>query len=122
MGDAGSLPLGGVLAYIALVIRQEVLLLLMAMVVLIEIGSVVLMGVAAIWAVERIFEADLGVDDFVDPFVDVPWAYLYVTLFTVFAAGWRYRVMQRGNLIWLPDAEDLDPDGTTGDREPAEVG
>ncbi len=42
MGDAGSLPLGGVLAYIALVIRQEVLLLLMAMVVLIEIGSVVL--------------------------------------------------------------------------------
>ena len=87
-----------------------------------EIGSVVLMGVAAIWAVERIFEADLGVDDFVDPFVDVPWAYLYVTLFTVFAAGWRYRVMQRGNLIWLPDAEDLDPDGTTGDREPAEVG
>ena len=45
-----------------------------------------------------------------------------MTLFTVFAAGWRYRVMQRGNLIWLPDAEDLDPDGTTGDREPAEVG
>lgn len=42
MGDTGALALGGILAYIALVIRQEVLLLLMSGVFLLEIGSVAL--------------------------------------------------------------------------------
>lgn len=42
MGDTGSLALGGVLAYIAVVIRQEILLLIMSGVFLMEIGSVVL--------------------------------------------------------------------------------
>lgn len=42
MGDTGSLSLGGLLAYIALVVRQEILLLLMSGVFLLEIGSVVL--------------------------------------------------------------------------------
>jgi phospho-N-acetylmuramoyl-pentapeptide-transferase len=42
MGDTGSLALGGLLGFIALVIRQEVLLLLMSAVFLVEIGSVVL--------------------------------------------------------------------------------
>ncbi|MCC6322131.1 MAG: phospho-N-acetylmuramoyl-pentapeptide-transferase [Phycisphaerales bacterium] len=42
MGDTGSLALGGVLAYIAVVIRQELLLLIMSGVFLIEIASVVL--------------------------------------------------------------------------------
>ncbi|HYE03464.1 MAG TPA: phospho-N-acetylmuramoyl-pentapeptide-transferase [Phycisphaerales bacterium] len=42
MGDTGSLALGGTLAYIALVIRQEFLLLLMSGVFLVEIASVVL--------------------------------------------------------------------------------
>lgn len=42
MGDTGSLALGGVLAYVAVVIRQEVLLLIMSGVFLMEIGSVVL--------------------------------------------------------------------------------
>jgi len=41
MGDTGSLCLGGLLGYIAVVIRQEVLLLLMSGVFLLEIGSVV---------------------------------------------------------------------------------
>ena len=41
MGDTGSLPLGGLLGYIGVVIRQEALLLLMCAVFLIEIGSVV---------------------------------------------------------------------------------
>lgn len=40
MGDTGSLALGGVLAYIAVVVRQEVLLLIMAGMFLVEIGSV----------------------------------------------------------------------------------
>lgn len=42
MGDTGALALGGVLGYIALVTRQEILLLLMSVVFLIEIGSVTL--------------------------------------------------------------------------------
>ena len=42
MGDTGSLPLGGLLAYIAMVARQEVLLLVIGGVFLMEIGSVVL--------------------------------------------------------------------------------
>ncbi len=42
MGDTGSLALGGVLAYIAVVVRQEALLLIMSGIFLVEIGSVVL--------------------------------------------------------------------------------
>jgi phospho-N-acetylmuramoyl-pentapeptide-transferase len=42
MGDTGSLALGGLLAYIAVVVRQELLLLIMSGVFLLEIASVVL--------------------------------------------------------------------------------
>jgi phospho-N-acetylmuramoyl-pentapeptide-transferase len=42
MGDTGSLALGGLLGYIAVVIRQEALLLIMSGVFLMEIASVVM--------------------------------------------------------------------------------
>ncbi len=42
MGDTGSLALGGLLGYIAMVIRQEALLLVMSGVFLMEIASVVM--------------------------------------------------------------------------------
>jgi phospho-N-acetylmuramoyl-pentapeptide-transferase len=42
MGDTGSLCLGGLLGYVAVAIRQEVVVLIMSAVFLIEIGSVVL--------------------------------------------------------------------------------
>ena len=42
MGDTGSLALGGVIAYIAVVIRQEALVLVMSGVFLLEIASVAL--------------------------------------------------------------------------------
>lgn len=42
MGDCGALALGGILGYIATIIRQEVVLLVMSGVFLLEIGSVVL--------------------------------------------------------------------------------
>ncbi|HMN42067.1 MAG TPA: phospho-N-acetylmuramoyl-pentapeptide-transferase [Phycisphaerales bacterium] len=42
MGDTGSLALGGVLGYLAIVIRQEALLLIMSGVFLMEISSVVM--------------------------------------------------------------------------------
>lgn len=87
-----------------------------------KVGSIVLMVVAAIWALERIFDEDFEVNSLIDPLVEVPRAYAFIALFTVAAAGWRYREMQRGNLIWLPDAEDLDPDSGADDREAAGVG
>ncbi|MBL8763283.1 MAG: phospho-N-acetylmuramoyl-pentapeptide-transferase [Phycisphaerae bacterium] len=42
MGDTGALALGGLLGYIAVVIRQEILVLFMSTVFILEIGSVVL--------------------------------------------------------------------------------
>lgn len=42
MGDTGSLSLGGLIGYLAVVIRQEFVVLLMCAVFLVEIGSVVL--------------------------------------------------------------------------------
>lgn len=42
MGDTGSLAIGGLMAYIAIVIRQEIVALILCGVCLIEIGSVVL--------------------------------------------------------------------------------
>lgn len=42
MGDTGSLAIGGLLAYIAVVIRQEIVTLFLCGVCLLEIGSVVL--------------------------------------------------------------------------------
>lgn len=42
MGDTGSLALGALIGYIAVVIRQEILILLMSVVFVIEIGSVIL--------------------------------------------------------------------------------
>jgi phospho-N-acetylmuramoyl-pentapeptide-transferase len=42
MGDAGSLPLGGLLGYIAVVVRQEVLLVIIAGVFVLESLSVML--------------------------------------------------------------------------------
>jgi phospho-N-acetylmuramoyl-pentapeptide-transferase len=42
MGDTGSLPLGGLLAYIAVAIRQEVLLLLIGAIFYMEMASVII--------------------------------------------------------------------------------
>jgi phospho-N-acetylmuramoyl-pentapeptide-transferase len=42
MGDTGSLALGALVAYIAVVIRQEILVLLMTVIFVAEIGSVIL--------------------------------------------------------------------------------
>lgn len=42
MGDTGSLALGALIGYIAVVIRQEILIALMCVIFIVEIGSVVL--------------------------------------------------------------------------------
>ncbi len=57
MGDTGALALGGILGYIALVIRQEALLLIMSGIFVIEIGSVMLqVGYFRLSGGKRIFK------------------------------------------------------------------
>lgn len=57
MGDTGSLPLGGLIAYLALAIRQEVVMLLMCGVFLLEIASVTLqVGYFKVSGGKRIFK------------------------------------------------------------------
>jgi phospho-N-acetylmuramoyl-pentapeptide-transferase len=56
MGDTGSLPLGGLLAYIAVAIRQEILLIVIGGVFFMEMASVILqVGWFKITGGERIF-------------------------------------------------------------------
>lgn len=57
MGDTGSLSLGGLVAYFAIITRQEAVLLLMCTVFLMEIGSVVLqVGYFKVTRGQRIFK------------------------------------------------------------------
>ena len=42
MGDTGSLPLGGLLGFISVAVRQEAIFLLIGIVFFLEIGSVIL--------------------------------------------------------------------------------
>ncbi|MEM1208276.1 MAG: phospho-N-acetylmuramoyl-pentapeptide-transferase [Planctomycetota bacterium] len=56
MGDSGSLPLGGLLGYMAVVIRQELLLLVIGGIFVIEAGSVILqVGYFKLTGGKRIF-------------------------------------------------------------------
>jgi phospho-N-acetylmuramoyl-pentapeptide-transferase len=57
MGDTGSLSLGGLIGYLALISRQEVLVLFMCAIFLLEIGSVVLqVGCFKLTGGKRIFK------------------------------------------------------------------
>jgi phospho-N-acetylmuramoyl-pentapeptide-transferase len=55
MGDTGSLSLGGTLGLIALIARQEMLLLVVGAVFVAEAGSVILQVVSCRWRGRRIF-------------------------------------------------------------------
>ena len=63
-----------------------------------KVASVGLMAVATIWALERIFEEDLKINKLIDPFVEVPRAYIFIALMTAAAAGWRRYENGRGRL------------------------
>jgi phospho-N-acetylmuramoyl-pentapeptide-transferase len=55
MGDTGSLPLGGLLGLLAIVARQELLLIIVAGVFVAEAGSVILQVASYRWRRRRIF-------------------------------------------------------------------
>lgn len=83
-----------------------------------RIGSIVLAVIAAIWAIERVFETSLGIDDLLEKFTRAPRVFVLVAIVTVIAAGIRQVEAGRGRLALVGGGPDKDvPD----EREPALV-
>ena len=70
-----------------------------------RIGSIALAGVATIWALERIFETELGIDNILEKFTRAPRVFFLIAAATVVAAGIRQVEEMRGTLAPLPDAD-----------------
>lgn len=70
-------------------------------------GSMLLALVATIWAIERIFETELGIDSILEKFTRAPRVFVLIAIATVLAAAYRQFDESRGALLPL--------DGT-GDR------
>ena len=66
---------------------------------LLRIGSIALAGVAFIWAIERIFETELGIDSVLEKFTRAPRVFLLVAIATVLAAGIRAVENSQGRLL-----------------------
>jgi hypothetical protein len=62
-------------------------------------GSLALAIVSLAWAFERVFEQDLGTDTLVEKFVRLPRAYGAILALTALAAGVRWMVGRRGELL-----------------------
>ena len=73
--------------------------------------SLVLTGVALIWMIERLFETDLGINQFVDPVFEWPRVFFYIVVLT--AAAGLYFVNERK----ADRLADLAPSNETPDRE-----
>jgi len=69
-------------------------------------GSILLALVAGIWAIERIFETELGIDNILEKFTRAPRVFLLVAIATVVAAGIRQVEARRGTLLPLTGAGD----------------
>ena len=63
-----------------------------------RIGSIVLAGVATIWALERIFETTLGIDNVLERFTRTPRVFVLIAIATLLAAGIRQVEAIRGTL------------------------
>ena len=90
-----------------------------------RLGSIVLAGVAFIWAIERIFETEIGIDSVLEKFTRAPRVFILVAIATVLAAGIRQFEASQGRLIAIDGNEtglDLsDKPSDPDDREPALV-
>ena len=69
---------------------------------IIKIGSILLGTVAAIWAVERIFERDLGIDSVLEKFTRAPRVFVLIAVVTLASAGIREFEARRGRLVPIP--------------------
>ena len=67
-----------------------------------KIGSIVLAIVATIWAIERIFETSLGIDNVLERFTRAPRVFALIAIATLLAAGIRQFEASRGSLASLP--------------------
>ena len=73
---------------------------------LLRIGSIVLAGVAFIWAIERIFETELGIDSVLEKFTRAPRVFLLIAIATVLAAGIRAVEDSQGRLLPIDGSGD----------------
>jgi hypothetical protein len=82
-------------------------------------GSILLALIAGIWAIERVFETSLGIDDLLEKFTRAPRVFLLVAITTVIAAAIRQAEASRGRLVPLTTETPRDP--MTESKEPALV-
>ena len=75
---------------------------------LLRLGSILLGLIAAVWALERIFETSLGIDSVVEKFTRAPRVFVLVGLATIAAIAIRRAEQARGRLV--PGAEAPEPD------------
>lgn len=83
---------------------------------ILKIGSMVLGVIAGIWAVERIFETSLGVDDLLEKFTRAPRVFILVAITTAAAAAWRQLESGRGRLTRVAGNDE----GASDAAEPSE--
>ena len=82
---------------------------------ILRVGSILLSAVAAVWAIERIFDTSLGIDSIVEKFTRAPRVFVLITLGTIAAVAVRQVEQARGRLVDEPvEDEEVDtPELTT---------
>ena len=90
-----------------------------------RVGSILLAAIAAVWAFERIFETEVGIDATLEWFTRAPRVFYLVAIGTVIAAVIRQVEDSRGRLVAVAGADDESSDDGTPpeapEREPALV-
>ena len=87
---------------------------------ILRVGSMLLALVATIWAIERIFETELGIDNILERFTRAPRVFVLVAIVTVLAAAYRQFEDARGALLPLDGSGErtTPPEEITEEREP----
>jgi hypothetical protein len=86
-----------------------------------RIGSIVLAAIASVWALERIFETELGIDNILEKFTRAPRVFVLVAVATVLAAVIRSIEGRRGRLAPVSADELSQVESETEDEQPALV-
>jgi len=83
---------------------------------ILRVGSMLLALVATIWAIERIFETELGIDNILEKFTRAPRVFVLVAIVTVLAAAYRQFDESRGALLPLDGTGERSDSTSAGDR------
>lgn len=85
-------------------------------------GSILLALIAGIWAIERITETSLGIDDYLEKFTRAPRVFLLIAIATALAAAIRQVEESRGRLVPVATEASENPQPEEPEeREPALV-